>query len=890
MTEEVLDLSESPEGEPSFSGAPRVDFVGRVRELHRLREALRNTIDEQRRRALLVVGAAGIGKTRLLTEFAETAESHVDKVTILSTVCRPDGGPAYSIFRRLLLQRFYGTPGDREDVARDKLRSGFVEVLRNDAAGEEAAHFIGQLVGLPYPGSPHIQRVDGEPRRVEERAVALLTHVVRMDSLRTPMVLMIDDLHYASDESIALLLRLSQVLNDAPVMFLASARPVAGERQKNFAEGFRSIGEAVELVGLSDKDCRRIVTTMLAPAEGLPEEFIRLACEKALGNPFQLEQIIQLQIQRGAIERRDNGWVIFSDRLVDVRIPSTLRDVVRARLGGLGAPDRSLLEKAAACGDVFWSGCVEMLRRVDEGHVWDEADRYWSTTRRSEELNQALTELRRREIVLRAAESTFPHTREFSFKHSVERELLYEGIEGPRRQRYHRLIAQWLEAHGAERSAELIERVAVHWERGSNFRKAANYYVQAADLALAAHLNQKAAAFFGKALECLSEDDAMSRAEVFHKLGRVHMLQGDHAEALGHFQEMLRLAWLLDDARLGGLAYNKMGQSYRSLGEYDLALNHFKNGLALFRQTEDIRGLAMSADDVGRVHLARGDLDRAMERFNEGLRLRRFLGDERSIAVSLQHIGSIHAERGDFREAVSTLREALDLARKCADNRTIADNLNNLAVVCYQRGEYERSEALWAEAIGIARELGEPPLEGLLMTNLGEVALVLGRYEEARVRLTQASAILESVGDRRSLCEALRNLGSVYLKLDDYPKALDFSQRALDVAREVGARIMGALAERNLGEVYSRTLYDDLTERDARIELAAEHFDSSIRALEAVGNQAELGKSLLAHGAFLAEIAHVEHATAQLDRARGIFTRLDMRDSLERVERVLAAL
>ena len=94
----------------------------------------------------------------------------------------------------------------------------------------------------------------------------------------------------------------------------------------------------------------------------------------------------------------------------------------------------------------------------------------------------------------------------------------------------------------------------------------------------------------------------------------------------------------------------------------------------------------------------------------------------------------------------------------------------------------------------------------------------------------------------------------------------------------------------NLGEVYSRTLYDDLTERDARIELAAEHFDSSIRALEAVGNQAELGKSLLAHGAFLAEIAHVEHATAQLDRARGIFTRLDMRDSLERVERVLAAL
>ena len=152
------------------------------------------------------------------------------------------------------------------------------------------------------------------------------------------------------------------------------------------------------------------------------------------------------------------------------------------------------------------------------------------------------------------------------------------------------------------------------------------------------------------------------------------------------------------------------------------------------------------------------------------------------------------------------------------------------------------------------------------------------------------SSDLEAVGDRRCLAEALRNLGTVFLKLDDYGKALEYSSRALEVAREVGARGMVGMAERNLGEVFSRTLFDDLATRDARIEQAAGHFEASIRELEAIGSTAELGKSLLAHGSFLAELGRVEASRAQLERARDLFQRLDMRDNLERTERVLAVL
>ncbi len=873
-------------------GVARADFFGRVKELHRLREALRSAIEERHRRAAILLGAPGIGKSRLLEEFLETAEEHVDKVTILSASCRVDGGPPYGIFRKLLMQRFYVPAEAPAEAARDAILQGCCQVLRDEYLGEEAAHVIGHVVGLPWHNSAHVARFGGDDERLRDRAIALFTQVVRMDATRVPIVLAVDNLHCASDESIHLFLRLAHGLNDAPVLFLAAARPAFTDAQRLLVDGLRSVGEVIEVVGLADRDCRRIVASLLAPADDLPEDFVRVCCEKALGNPLQLEQIVRLQLECGALERSESGWIVQSDRLVDAPIPSTLREVVRAKIARLGTLERAVLEKAAVIGDTFWVGCIDVLRRADEGSGWEESDRYWNSPRRTDELILVLNDLRRRDILLFSPTSTYPATREFAFKHSLEREMLYESVEGPRRIRYHRLSAQWLEAVSVNAAppVDVSERIATHWERGHSPRRAATHFVRAAEHARAGHANAKAIGFLRRAMDCLGEDDTTTRIEVFHLLGRLYMTMGDHSEALSHFQEMLRIGWLMDDARHGGLAYNKMGQCYRALGEYDLALSHFKNGLALFRQTEDVRGIAMTADDIGRVFLARGDLERAMERFQEGLRLRRFLGDDRSVAVSLQHIGGIYAERGDFREAVSTLREALELARRCADRKTIADNLNNLAVVCFQRGEHDKAEVLWTEALGISRELGERNLEGMLLTNMGETSLICGRLEESRDRLLAAIELLEQVGDRRSLAEAHRNLGSVHLRMDDYARALEHSQRALEIGREVGARTLAALADRNLGEVYSRTLYDDLAERDARIERAAGHFAASIEALESAGSHAELGKSMLAHGAFLAELGRVEAAQAELMRARELFVRLDMRDSLERADRILSVL
>lgn len=866
----------------------KAPLVGRVKELHRLREILRNCAEGRARKALLIVGPAGIGKSRLVAEFVDSAEIHVDPITTVSVACRPDGGPPYTVFRRYLEARYFIDPDAPATVARSRFLAGVTQTLRDEALGEEAAHYIGHLVGLRFPRSKQILKVDADPRRIEARAVELLVRLMRADAQRAPLLVTMDNLHLASDESIALLMTLAESLEGAPIMFVGAGRPRLVERHRAFGERFRRKGLLLPLSPLADRHCKQIIAALLERASPLPPRFTALTCEKAMGNPLSLEQIVQLQIEQGLIDISGERWLIKDEALDDAGIPTSLRDVVRSKLARLGRDERRLLEKAAAIGEIFWSGAVDMLRRMDEGDRWDEGDRYWRSNRRHDELGGLLEALRAKQIILRNPRSQVARSREYAFKHNLERELLYEGIEGPRRARYHRLIAQWLEAHGV--AEDHIEMIALHWERGHHPRKAASYYVQAGTRAAERHLNGKAVQFFDKALSCLTEDDAVIRLSVFHKLGKAHMATSTYDEALSCFQEMLRLAWRVDEPTQGGLAYNKMGQCYRALGEYDLSIEHFEAGLSLFRTMEDQRGIAMSADDIGRVHWLRGDQADAMVLYEEGLRLRQVQGDVRSVAVSQAHLGRLYIESGRFKDAVEILREALQGARQAGDQRLEGDVLNSLAIICFHRGGHPRALALWQEAMEIAQRLGERQLTGMIQNNMGETQLALGQVQEATERLTAAVALLEEVGDRRSLSDALRNLGGAYLRLDDYPNALECSTRALEVAEELGARAYAGLAERNLGEVYSRTLFDGDGSLPARIQIAAKHFEASIGALRTVGHEAELGRSLLAHGAFLAEIGQIEAARQRLVEAQGLFTRLQMKDCLLRTERVLDAL
>jgi tetratricopeptide (TPR) repeat protein len=871
----------------SFYGTPTA-FIGRAKQLHQMRESVRTAVETERRCTVLISGAPGIGKSRLLHEFTESLTEHVAQVRVVPVACRPDASPPYRIFLRMLRRRFQVPGSVPAEQLRDAIARGIVGIL--GAGSGDVSHFICQLVGLPFPNSRHIAAVGNDPAAIAERAIDGFSRMLAADARKTPLVIAIDNLHLARDESLDMLVQVASRVSGAPLVFLGASRVVDRPALKRFTTELRRVGHVLTLSELSDREGRRLLESLLARADELPDTFVRLTLEKAFGNPLSIEQIVQLQVERGAIEVRGDRWVVHAERLDDTRIPGTLRDVVRSKLDRLGELERSVLQKASVIGEVFWMGCLDVLRRADEGRNWDNSDQLWTSTARSDEVERVLESLRRRHIIMRLPQSTIGGSRAYTFKHSIERDVLYEGIEGPRRARYHRLTAMWLEARTQADEHRPVELIGRHWERGHHPTKATGYYIEAGERAFQQHMNTEAVGFFRRALSCLTDDDALQRLAVFHHLGRVHLMLGDFSEALGCFQQMLSLAWMLDDEDMGGIAYNNMGKAYRALGEYELALEHLKHSLVLFRRVEDIRGLASSADDIGRVHRLRGQLDLAEDRIREGLRLRRYLEDERSVAFSLHHLGNVHTERGALREAAQVLREALGIARKVHDQRTIADVLISTGAICYHRSQNEQALTVWSEALEIARDIGERAQQGKLLNNIGATLLRLDRLDEARETLRDAAHLLEALGDRRSLSDAQRNLAETFQRLSDHARALELAEEALATAVDVGALGLAGLAEQTLGKIYAGTLFDEGPDRSDRLQRAEHYFAAAENDLRQVGREVELAETLYEHGSFLAELARFDEARVCLESAQDLFTRLELSEARDRVARILRAL
>ncbi len=873
----------SHEKEWSFYGRSSA-FVGRVKELHALRESMRHTIEVRKNRLTLLIGGQGLGKSRLLSEFCDTLEAHVGTVTVVHARCPSVQGPPYALICRLLRNRFYVNENANHSMAFSMITQGLQGLLGDQARGEKAAKNLGEFCGLCNPSSTER---DDENHNANKAFNALL-ECLRVDARKAPLCIVADDLHIVSDETLRFLLELVQALRDEPIFFVFSANSTFIGRLESIVNKPRqrpiyipNRRDLLELPPLSDRDSRRLCQMLLAPCKGDTEPLIESTLEKAMGNPLSIEQILQLHLERGAID--PETWEVHPEALEIETLSNDLHVQVTQRLTRLSPLERSILEKASVFGDSFQMSMVDMLRRIDESHSWSEDERYWSQSTKQEELSHVLQGLWKRHILTRRAISQIDDET-FSFRHEVEREVLYAGIEPKRRAHYHRLCAEKLATEQA------FSEIAVHYDLGERPHQAALAYLAAADQAAVRHALGDARNFYQLALERLDPDNLNARISIYHGMGQVHRAQGNLDEADQCFRAMLDLAWQLNDLGAGGLAYNKLGQIARIRSNYDQALEYLKRGLALFRQIQDQRGIAASCDDIGRLHHLRGALDLAEERCEEGLRIRRdILQDPRSQAVSMHHLSNVFLARGDFAKAQAYIQAALVLARQYNDLRTEAELLLNQGLLAYQLGQFEKAAQIWNEALALTRNIGERQLEGVLLNHLGEVLLNLKQFDESTVHLQEAAEILESIGDRRSLTSNLRNRGVIYFEKGDYQKALELCRSALALARDLGVRAQAAHIEVTLADIYSRTLYGNEKDR-GDIARAASHFTSALNEFQILGLEADLARTYLSYGAFLAELGELDEAQTALVHAHTLAETLNLSDVKRRAARILEAI
>ncbi|MGD8997390.1 MAG: ABC transporter substrate-binding protein, partial [Anaerolineae bacterium] len=501
-------------------------MIGRQAELTRLQEAFHTTVEDRELQMVTVVGEAGVGKSRLLHEFDNWAELlpqtyYYFKGRALHQVQRLP----YSLLRSLFAFRFRIEDNDSVALVQQKLEEGIGAAMGEDQDSQMRAHFIGHLVGFELGESPHLEGVTDSPKELRDRALAYLAEYFQALASRNPVLVLLEDLHWADNGSLDALNHLALALVEEPVMIACAARPGLFERRPYWGEG-QAFHRRLPLEPLTKRNTRRLLLEILQKVEDVPDTLSDLVVAGAEGNPFFVEELTKMLVEDGVIVKGDERWRVEPARLSEVRVPPTLRGVLQARLDRLPVQDRTVLQQASVVGRLFWDRAVV---RISESAAED--------VQEAEVLN-TLSALRGREMVFQRETTAFAGSREYVFKHAVLREVTYRSLLKRLRRIYHGLVADWLMEQGGERVGEYTALIADHLEQAGRTAEATDYLLEAGDRARGLYAHQEAIGSYERALALLKEQGDHERAaRTMMKLGLAYHTAFQFRQARQAYEE-----------------------------------------------------------------------------------------------------------------------------------------------------------------------------------------------------------------------------------------------------------------------------------------------------------------------------------------------------------------
>ena len=858
--------------EPEPVRVVRSALVGRSDHLTTLREIVQRAVDFQAPQLVTVVGNQGTGKSRLINELiAMLAASKERGARVFHGAAERDahGKPLrLAALTSLLRDRFELTPNP-DDVARLRFQQELRGVMGSDQVAE-MLHFLGSFVGLDFPPTPFLSAVSESPKQYQEIARTVLRRFIELDAAQAPLVLVLDDMQWADQETIGLVKDLAAGLGGSRVVLLTAARPEMLVHAAGWGEGAVD-HERIDLRNLEPDDAEQMFKNLLSRCADIPEDTVQNAVEMTGGNPAFLEQLVRLFLDNGTIDTRGPVWRLDPERAADTELPISIEEAIEARIAALENEERDLLEKAAVFGNVFWVSAVIALTRLEAPAPRAEPGPLEIEWGDGEEVRRRISDLiaglsdQEYLLSLDADDSSIPGETEIVFKHNLERELIVRSTEPNRLARYYLAAAQWLEAKTTQRSDEQLEFLAGLYERGGDARRAARCYLQGGDRARSRYAPDEARALYEKGLKMVGEGDAPARMDGLHNLGDVLEQTGKIDEAIVCFVEMLHLAWRFDNLAKAGAAYSRLARGLRRLGKYDLAMDHLRRAHALFERSRDDRGIASTLDDMGRVNWLRGAFGQALDFHRQALTIRRALGERRSIALSLANIGRVHHDTGNFKAAINQFREALDLRRDIGDLVGVVQSLCDLGGVHAEDGNHELALEMLVEARTMATEIGDKLALADVLSRSGEVKSAMGRGEEAVKDLQDAKAIASGLGDRVALAVTHQRLATVQLQLGNLEAADVEAHAAVAVSEAVGLRVHIGSGYRVKGEV-AAALGQTMQAEDA--------YRRAIDILAAVKHEVELARAYQGLAALKERAGANAEAQKLRTRAIDIFNRL----------------
>ena len=508
-----------------------IPLVGRATELELLATAFEATVAESALTLITLVGDAGLGKSRLVSEFERWLGRRAPSTLIFRGRAHPQSvRQPYGMLRDLLCWRCEIQDSDTLAVAQTKLAQSLGPVFGDRA--EEQIALLGQLIGLDYRQSPHIAGILNDPRQLRARAFHAGVEYFRLLCAGSAGIcaaaLLLDDLHWADEGSLDFIEYLARNAAQLPIFMLSGTRPPLFERRPGWASGLPR-QQRVDLSALSDAGRGVLADALLERIDDPPARLRELLIESADGNPYYMEELTLMLIDDGVIVTGTPRWQVVPEKLLTMHVPTTLTGVLQARIDGLSAPEKRALQQASVIGPLFWDEALAQL---------------------SPDAPHSLPGLNLRQLVLGHATSAFEQTREFAFKHHLLHQATYDGVLESHKREQHHITALWLERRCAGRSGEYLSLLAEHFERAGLTEQAVRYWTQAADDASRHSADDAALAHTDRALALGGGTDAASRFALMNVREGVFGRRSTRDAQVAAIAELERLAELADDNNL----------------------------------------------------------------------------------------------------------------------------------------------------------------------------------------------------------------------------------------------------------------------------------------------------------------------------------------------------
>jgi class 3 adenylate cyclase/tetratricopeptide (TPR) repeat protein len=690
---------------------PRATFVGRGQELETLTAAVERAIKDASPQIVVVLGEPGIGKTRLIDEFAARTTG---RAAVYRGTCVPYGqASAWTPIVEVVRAEAQILELDPPDIALRKLRKR-LEARHDPAEASLLEAQLGPLLGALRRTAPSGPEMVWALRRYFESLAR-----------EGPLVLVLDNLQWAAQTLVETGLELSDTISPVPLVVLCVGRPELRERIAQLLGQDRTT--VVLLDALDDAQSRTLVENLRHQLTGPWESGLeKVIATRGQGNPLFLEEIAAMAAEEGGA----GG------------IPHSIHALISARLDLLPSEAKRAAQCAAAVGDTFWDGTVWALA---------------SETGEDESIATALRILRTRGFVEEVQSSAFLGTRQFRFHHTLLREVAYSSVSKRDRYRLHRAAAEWLEGRAGDRP-EFFPAIAHHFDRAlelgveasplsppddSLVEAALAAFVRAGHQAASQVAHEEAAHWYDRAIKTLglTDDDPVLRCNLVLALGDVRLRAGLPSESRAAFTEAVSIA--RRHAMSEQLARAALGMGGGQ--SFDIpAFAVDSELLAVLEEALTILGPADSglrARVLGRTAVAlyfSEDAERRNATAREAVDVARRVGDNGALAYALsaRRFALWGPESAGERLEVAT--EILQLAETSGDRDLMLLGHRWRILTLLELGEAAQTWRQVESYAAIAEELNQPYNIWFADVFRAMRALLEGRLEEAEVVMQRA--------------------------------------------------------------------------------------------------------------------------------------------------------